>query len=369
MRPWREGFRAAALGAAMLATTTACSVGLEDLPLPAPGVGGVNYTIHADFANALNLPAKAKVRLAGADVGEVTGMAVRDFTAVVTMSIGQDVVLPLGTRAELRTATPLGDVFVSLTAPADATPDTPVLRDGDSIARAATAAAATIEELLTTASLLVNGGAIRNLTTLVNGLGHAVGDRGDRVGALIDQSTRVVQALSARSEDIRTTLAQIDQLAGQLDAQRRTIDDVVFAAGPALTTLQDNARQALDLVRRVDQISGQLAKFPGLNGAATTGMVADINRIAAELNAAATDPDASVAAMNAMLGPVIAITTSTSASVDADMRDLAIGVLPDPNHTGDPESRVPDAGDWAAFVGSLTYTLLKLQQRLTGGGR
>ncbi|MGW5375687.1 MlaD family protein [Nocardia sp. NPDC003999] len=364
-----RGIRAIALGAVALVASTACSVGLEDLPLPAPGAGGKGYVIHADFANALNLPAKAKVRLAGADVGEVTGMAVRDFTAVVTMSIERDVVVPLGTRAELRTATPLGDVFVSLTAPADATPATPALRDGDSISRDATAAAATIEELLTTAALLVNGGAIRDLTTIVNGLGQAVGDRGDRVGALIEQSTRVVRALSARSEDIRTTLVQIDQLAQQLNAQRGTIDEVVAAAGPALITLQDNAREALALVRRVDQISRQLEKFPGLNGAVTTGMVADINRIAAGLDAAATDPNASVAAMNAMLGPVIAVTSSTSASVDADMRDLALGVFPDPNHPGDPNSRVPDTRDWEGFVGSLTYTLLKLQQRVTGGGR
>ncbi|MGK8506607.1 MlaD family protein [Nocardia asiatica] len=223
MRARGRGLRAAALGAVALAASTACSVGLEDLPLPAPGVGGARYTIHADFANALNLPDKAKVRLSGADVGQVTGMAVRDFTAVVTMSIERGVILPLGTRAELRTATPLGDVFVALTAPPDATQATPALRDGDRIAKDATAAAATIEELLTTAALLVNGGAIRNLTTLVNGLGQAVGDRGDRVGALIEQSTRVVRALAARSEDIRTTLAQIDELTRQVHAQRRTI--------------------------------------------------------------------------------------------------------------------------------------------------
>ncbi|MBH0778480.1 MCE family protein [Nocardia sp. NEAU-351] len=359
--------KAAALGVAAIVSTGGCAVGLGDLPLPAPGVGGSNYTVHADFANALNLPAKAKVRLAGADVGEVTSMAVRDYHAIVTMSIGDSVRLPLGTRAELRTATPLGDVFVSLTAPADATDATPVLRDGDSIARDSTAAAATIEELLTTASLLVNGGAVRNITTLVNGLGHAVGDRGDHVAALIEQSTRVVQALAARSDDIRATLAEIDQLTARLHAQSGTIDDLIFATRPVLDILQDNSQEALALVRRVDQIGQQLLRFPGLNG--SEGMVADINRIAEQLNAAATAPGASVAAMNAMLGPVIAITSGTSAVVDADGQDLALGALPDVNHPlGDPGSRVPDAGDWQKFVGSLTYTLLRLQQRI-GGGR
>src|SRR5262249_33667909 len=110
---------------------------------------------------------------------------------------------------------------------------------------------------------------------------------------------------------------------------------------------------------------GQLMRFPGMNG--STGMVADINRIAAQLNAAATAPGASVAAMNAMLGPVISITNGTSAVTDADGEDLALGAIPDVNHPlGDPGSRVPDARDWQQFVGSLTYTLLKLQQKVTG---
>lgn len=366
--------RTRATGAALLAlaalySATGCAVGLGDLPLPAPGGGGENYRVEADFANALNLPAKAKVRLAGAEVGEVSAMAVRDYTAVVTLSIRPEVRLPLGTTAELRTATPLGDVFVSLTAPADATPATPLLADGDRIAREATAAAATVEELLTTASLLVNGGAIRNLTTLVNGLGHAVGDRGDRMADLIAQSTRVVQALAARSADIQATLTEVDRLARTLDAQSGTLDEVLTVAGPALTTLRANSTQALSLVGEVDRISRQLARFPGLDGQASTGMIADINRIAEQLNLAATNPGASVAAMNSLLGPVIAVTTSTAASTDADFQDLALGAIPDVNHPGDPGSRLPDARDWTNFVGTLTYTLLQLQGRISGTGR
>lgn len=368
MIAWRLS-RIAALALAAPAFGTGCAVGLGDLPLPAPGGGGENYTVRAEFENALNLPAKAKVRLSGADVGEVTEMVVRDYTAVVTLSIRRGVRLPLGSTAELRSATPLGDIFVSLTPPAEATPATPALADGDRIAREHTAAAATVEELLTTASLLVNGGALRNLTTIVNGLGHAVGDRGDRMADLIAQSTRVVQALAARSADIRITLAEVDQLARTVKAQSGTIDEVLAAAGPALTTLRANSDQALSLIGEVGRISEQLARLPGLDGTETTGMIADINRIAEQLNAAAIDPNASVAAMNSMLGPVIAVTTSTAASTDADFQDLAVGVLPDVNHPGDPESRLPDARDWTNFVGTLTYALLRLQGRITGAGR
>ncbi|MGL5444309.1 MAG: mammalian cell entry protein, partial [[Mycobacterium] stephanolepidis] len=43
--------------------------GLASLPLPAPSAGSGGYSLTALFTNALNLPDRAKVKLAGADVG------------------------------------------------------------------------------------------------------------------------------------------------------------------------------------------------------------------------------------------------------------------------------------------------------------
>ena len=80
------------------------------------GSGSGGYKLTAVFANALNLPMKAKVKLAGADVGQVESMVARNYTAVTTLRISDGVQLPRGSTAELRTATPLGDVFVALQA-------------------------------------------------------------------------------------------------------------------------------------------------------------------------------------------------------------------------------------------------------------
>ena len=64
--------RVAALAMAVCLTVSSCaSEGLASLPLPAPGVGSGGYTLTAVFSNALNLPANAKVKLAGADVGQL----------------------------------------------------------------------------------------------------------------------------------------------------------------------------------------------------------------------------------------------------------------------------------------------------------
>ncbi|SLE77740.1 Mce family protein, Mce5E [Mycobacteroides abscessus subsp. massiliense] len=60
------------------------------------------------------------MKLAGADVGQVDDMRVSNYTAITTLRILDGVRLPKGSTAELRSATPLGDVFVSIRPPAGA---------------------------------------------------------------------------------------------------------------------------------------------------------------------------------------------------------------------------------------------------------
>lgn len=357
----------ATIAAAVLGTT-ACSVGLERLPLPEPGVGGESYLLHAAFENALNLPTKAKVKLAGADVGEVASMRVEEYSAIVTMRIADDVAVPAGTAAELRSATPLGDVFVSLQPPSD-TADGAVLAPGDTIPLPATAAAATIEEVLSTASVLVNGGVFRNLTKIVDGLGEAVGGRGDRLAALVDESTRLAGLITARSAEIEESMIRTDGLIATLTERRETIDEVMLAARPALDVVAADTSRILDVVAQVDRIGRQVGRFPSVQGTDTRSTLADLDRIAEQLNAAATHPEADLDAVNRLLAPIMRVTNSTSANVDADLEQLVLGALPSPGHSGDPGSRLPDETDRQAFVGTLTYTLMRLQKRLDGEGR
>ncbi|MEU5844474.1 MlaD family protein [Rhodococcus sp. NPDC047139] len=353
--------------AASMLGTTACSSGLESLPLPEPGVGGDSYVLHAVFENALNLPTKAKVRLAGADVGEVASMQVEDYTAIVTMRIVDDVSVPVGTAAELRSATPLGDVFVSLQPPVDAV-DGAALSPGDTIPLSSTAAAATIEGVLSTASVLVNGGALRNLTKIVDGLGEAVGGRGDRLAALVDESTRLAGLITARTAEIEESLTRTEGLIATLADRRASIDEVVLAARPALDVVAADTARILDLVGQIDRIGRQIERFPSVQGTDTRSTIADLDRIAEQLNVAATHPEASLNAVNRLLAPIMRVTNSTSANVDADLEQLVIGAVPSPGHSGDPGSRLPDETDWQAFVGTLTYTLMRLQNRLDGEG-
>lgn len=366
MQKPRSAVLSVAASVALVMSSTSCSMGLAEIPLPAPSAGQQSYAISATFADALNLPAKAKVRLSGADVGEVESMAARNYTAVVTMQIASGVRIPLGSRAELRSATPLGDVFVALTLPANVDAATPMLQPGDTIPLDATASAASVEEVLTTASLLVNGGVIRNLTKIINGMGRAVGGKGEDLGRFLDESTQLVQNLSNRSTAIKRALDQTGDLAGTLSARQRSIDDAIAAAGPALGTLADDTGHMVDLVAQVNRIMLQLAKFPSIRGEQSRSMMADLNRLSAELNDASVAPGASLAKFNTLFGPMLKLTGSTSSHVDIDLADMAIGAYADLHHPGDPGSHGPKREDFRNMVGSITYQLLHVRNKFWG---
>lgn len=231
-------------------------------PLPSPGTSGDGFELKAQFDNALNLPAKAKVRLLGADVGFVESMEVDDYLADVGMRIADGTRLPDGTRAELRSATPLGDVFVALEPPAEPDSGAALLGDGDVIPLDRTSAGATVEEVLSTAAMLVIGGAIRSLTDIVNGLGESLGDDGQQLGTLVRQSTVLVSSLSERTGEIEAVLGAAGRLASTVSARQQTIDSALAAAGPALWTVADNTQSILATVEQVDRIIRQLGAFP-----------------------------------------------------------------------------------------------------------
>ncbi|MBJ8347227.1 MlaD family protein [Antrihabitans sp. YC2-6] len=358
--------------ATTIATTlsaTACAAGLQSLPLPAPGVEGDTYELQATFANALNLPAKAKVRLFGADVGEVTSMTAVDYSAVVQLRIDAAVHLPVGTTAELRSATPLGDVFVAVRPPNDVPPATPILADGDAIPIESTSAAATIEQVLSALSLVVNGGAVRNLTKILNGAGTVVDGSGGNLGELIDDATRLISTLSSRSEDIAAALERTAELTATIGAQQDSVHAALAAAAPALKAVADNSAGMTDLAVLVDHVATQLSTFPSLAGTDSRSTVDDLNTLSSALNAVSVDPRTSLGAIGNILGPVVKMLSSTAGHADLDVRQFVAGVVPDPNSPGDPGSRLPEVGDLSAAAGTLTYTLLKLRDRVLGPPR
>ncbi|BBZ00817.1 mammalian cell entry protein [Mycolicibacterium chitae] len=366
--------RRRALLPVLLATTlglSGCATeGLGSLPLPAPGVGSSGYTLTAVFGNALNLPSDAKVKLAGADVGQMESMVARDYTAVATLRIMDGVRLPQGTTAELRSATPLGDVFISVRPPDDAAPDAPVLGEGDTIGLDSTTSAATVESVLGSAAILVNGGAVRNFTNIINGLGKATGDQGHAFGALIGKTNRTLGKLNARSEEISTAISETNELVAQIETKNDALGELMTQAGPAANTLAEHTTGITDLVRQVGDTTDQLKKFPSIAGTDASGrsVIADANQIAAAWNDLVLAPDATLYSLNRLMPPLIKGTAGNSLATRASIDRLILGSIPDIGFTGDAGLHGPKRYNWEQLVGSFKYTLWRLQERIVGRG-
>lgn len=363
--------RFTALAAAIcLAVTSCASEGLASLPLPAPGVGSGGYTLTAVFSNALNLPANAKVKLAGADVGQLESMVARNYTAVTTLRIMDGVRLPKGSTAELRSATPLGDVFIAVKPPSPAEPGAPLLKDGDSIELESTTAAATVESVLSSAAILVNGGAVRNFTNIVNGLGKATGDQGEAFGTLIRKTNNTLGRLNSRSDQIADAMTETSRLVDTIEAKNQSLADVLAEARPATDTLAAHTSQIADLVVQIGDVSGQLRKFPSIAGTDASGrsVIADANEIARAWNDVVLTPDATLHSLNRLMPPFVKSTTGTALAVNGSIDRLILGSIPDIGFAGDPGLHGPKRYNWHQLVGTFQYTLYRLQERVVGKG-
>ena len=346
-----------------------CATGLDTLPLPAPEAGGQSYALTAVFSNALNLPAKAKVKLNGADIGEVDSIWAENFTAHVKLRIRADVPLRVGSSAELRSATLLGDVFVQIRPDPQQAPDTPLLRNGDTIPLESTAAAPTVEELLNSMALLVNGGAVRYLVSVLNGAGQAVGGRGEKVSMLLQRSRSLLSRMTARSKQLDTALRRTAELAATMSARRDTLNESLTAGAPAMAVIADNTARLADLADGVARITRQLSRFPSIEGTDTRSVVADINHLAAVFNDISVDPDLSLMPFNRLIGLWMHATNSTSGHADVAIAKLALVPWPDKNYPGDPGFHGPDGTDWHLMVGSLRYEWNLLLDKIYGAQR
>ena len=98
----------------------------------------------------------------GVQVGVLDRVQLEGNTAVAFVEIAGNTALADNTRAELRQATSLGDVYIALLS-AGGHRSAATLRDGDTIPLRNTAPADNVEDLLRSMSNLVGGGAIGTL--------------------------------------------------------------------------------------------------------------------------------------------------------------------------------------------------------------
>lgn len=351
--------------AASISTLAAagCGITVENLPLPKPGAGDETYTVHAVFENALNLPDQAKVKIGGSDVGVVTKIETKNFEAHVDLAIRTDIELPANSTAELRQATPLGDVFVAVSKP-KSEPGQQVLKNGDTLSLDHTAAGATVEELLLSISMLFNGGGIASLSKLTSELDSIVGGRGPQMAHLITEMTGVTQSLNDNSARVDQVLAGFGALASTLEANHGQLGQVADSLPSMIGAIAENNQAIGDLLNKISTTSAALGDYANTTSNDLASLLDNVKQLMDAL--AQTEPN-----FGPMLDALHEIRPKADASfkgntlaVAATLTMLDVGLLTDPAN-----SKFPDLKDLNDFGGSLIQVLQIVYGRISGSHR
>jgi phospholipid/cholesterol/gamma-HCH transport system substrate-binding protein len=223
---------------ALLATASLAGCGVDPAALTVPGssAGGPTYTIHIEFANALNLPSHARVIANGDHIGDLDKLTVADPTSgrpgsvVADVKIQDSVALPTSTTAQLRQDTILGDIYISLDIPIGA-PKTDRIDAGDTIPLEKTQPALQVEDVLAGMATFVSGGALRSAQDAINRVNAALPADPAETARIADILKHDIVDVAANQDDLDAFLAAIDTNASLILDNKDQLDQIITPTG------------------------------------------------------------------------------------------------------------------------------------------
>ncbi|GAA5070563.1 MlaD family protein [Nocardia iowensis] len=214
----RSGRFVAGLAVALALTVPAagCSFDPSSVPVPGSEVSGDTYDIHIQFANVLNLPARAKIMANGAQVGTVSGVSVVDSAetggrggyVVVDARISRSARLPADTHAELRQNTVLGDIHLALLTPPDGFDK--LLPEGGTIPLAQTKPPVQLEDTMAALATFTQGGAVQQVQDTIEQLNDVLPTDPAR-------TAQIGKTLADDAVDLGNHLDELDSLLDGID--------------------------------------------------------------------------------------------------------------------------------------------------------
>jgi phospholipid/cholesterol/gamma-HCH transport system substrate-binding protein len=232
--------------------------GVYQVPLPGGAdLGDHPYRVAAQFGNVLDLVPQASVKVNDVSVGKVEKieLARDNVTAVVSMIVNGDVHLPANAGAELRQSSLLGEKYVQLHEPVGTAP-AGTLADGAVIPIDRTDRNPEIEEVLGALSLLLNGGGIDQVQTIVKEVNLALSGNEPQLRAFLSNVDTVVADLDSQKGNIVRAIDALNRLSGTLSKQTANIATALDKLEPGLTVLNEQRDQLVTMLNALDHLSG-----------------------------------------------------------------------------------------------------------------
>jgi phospholipid/cholesterol/gamma-HCH transport system substrate-binding protein len=239
-----------------------CSVGgfggLYNTPLPGGAdVGDHPYEVTAQFGDVLDLVPQASVKVNDVAVGRVAKveLAPDNKMALVTMVVNGAVSLPANAGADLRQSSLLGEKYVQLRQPVGEAPQGQ-LGNGSVVPLDRTNRNPEVEEVLGALSMLLNGGGVAQLHTIIDELNQALAGNETEIRELLSNVNTVVSTLDGQRDDIVRAIDGLNRLSGTLVNQTGNLTNALDNLSPGLKVLEEQRGQLVAMLRALDTLSG-----------------------------------------------------------------------------------------------------------------
>lgn len=245
--------------------------------------GGSVREFHAVFSDATSLNRGDDVRMSGVKIGTVTDIDVADKRlARVTFTVAKSAPMTVGTSAELRFRNLIGQRYISLHPPEDATTR---LTPGHTFGLDETRPALDLTMLfngfqpllrllspedvnnLSAQIIAVFQGedaTVDGLLSSTASLTSTLAKKDEVIGQLITSLSSVLETVNDRSSQLDTTIVTLQQLVSGLAEDRKTIGSTLDGLGDLTTSvadLLDDGREPLQgSITALDDLAGNLSK-------------------------------------------------------------------------------------------------------------
>ncbi len=252
-RPTRR--LAVVLSALVAAALVLSGCSIYDAPLPGGASTGKNpMTIKVMFRDVLDLVPQSTVKIDDVTVGKVKKVDLKGYIAEVTVEVPGDIDLPDNARAQIRQTSLLGEKFVQLEQPSK--PGSGKLTSGDTIGLDRTGRNPEVEEVFGALSLLLNGGGVGQLKTIVSELSNTLDGRESEVRSVLDQIRSFMGQLDQNKASIVTALENTNRLAAQLKKQDGTIRSALDKVPATLASVNRQRDDLVKLLQALNRLSG-----------------------------------------------------------------------------------------------------------------
>lgn len=229
--------------------------GVTGLTLPGThGNGEGSWTVYVQFPDVSTITRNSEVQVNNVTVGRVADIRLEKADALLTLKLDRGVELPANATATIGQTTLLGSTHVALAPPTEERP-AGRLTDGATVGIDRSGSYPTTEQTLASVALVLGGGGLDQIHTILTELNSAIGGRDASARAVIDGLAVLSKGLDAQRAQIVSTIESLDRLAADLANDNNAISNAITALDPALRVVADRRGDLTRALRTLGDFS------------------------------------------------------------------------------------------------------------------